>query len=368
MRLRIRTLLALSFLLLLTACGGSTSTSSTSTTGSSSNGEQTVKIPIGDFYVHSPLTTFTTGTHYHFVVTNEGKHHHDFLVMHPMTTETMIMDDVYKRSLSYIYNIAPGETKTLDFVFDHTAPSGVLEFSCHYGGHWEAGMHQPIVVNAAQGSSATVYPNNAIPANANAATTSASGKCDLPVTASIGANGAYKQNGVSLNKGDTLTITNTTQQSFTLTTKPDAGIRFTTVDPGETEHVPFPNAGTFTLSSQEHPESTLQVQVASQAGVTCGFTSIATISFDANYTNPQNQYFFIPTTVTIKEGQSITLSNLADNNLTFVSKPDADLGDITLDRNEHQLLQFADNGTYTISCKEFPDQHFTVVVQNSDNN
>ena len=287
--------------------------------------------------------------------------------MHPMTTETMIMDDVYKHSLSYIYNIAPGQTKTLDFVFDHTAPAGMLEFSCHYGGHWEAGMHQPITVNAAQGATVTAYPNNAIPLDADAASSAAvtNGKCDPTASVKIGSNGAYEQKSISLKKGDTLTIINTTQQSFTLTTKPDAGIRFTTVDPGETEYVPFPNAGTFTLSSQEHPEGTLQVQVASTAGATCGFAPVATVNFDANYTNPQNQYFFIPTSVTMKEGQSITLSNLADYDLTFESNPDANLGDITLDRNEHQLLFFGDNGTYTILCKQFPNEKLTVVVQDS---
>jgi uncharacterized cupredoxin-like copper-binding protein/plastocyanin len=352
------------FLLVLSACGNSAPIPSTT---SAATKTQTITIPIGDFYIHSPQTTLLAGIHYHFVVTNVGKHHHDFLIMHQMMTETMIMDDVYKHALSYIYNIAPGQTKTLDFVFDHTAPAGMLELSCHYGGHWEAGMHQPIIVDAAPGSSVTSYPNSGIPLNADASvsTTNMGSKCDAPVTATIGSNAAYKQSSVSLKKGDTLTIVNTTQQSFTLTTKPDAGIRFTTVDPGETEYVPFPNPGTFTLSSQEHPQDTLAVQVASTAGITCGFTPVATVNFDANYTNPQQQYFFIPTMVTIKEGQSITLSNLADANLTFESHPDANLGDIALDRNEHQLLFFSDNGTYTISCQQFPNETFTVVVQDS---
>ncbi len=329
-----------------------------------------MNISIGDFYVHSPQTTFTTGVHYHFIVYNEGTHHHDFLIMHPMTTATMVMDDVYKHALSYIYNIAPNETKTLDFVFEHTAPAGMLEFSCHYGGHWEAGMHQPIIVNAPQGASVTSYPNNGIPldANTSASSTSASGTCDPPVTVKIGANNTYDQSSISLKKGDTLSIVNTTQQSFTLTTKPDAGIPFTTVDPGETQPVLFPKAGTFTLSSQEHPDTMLTAQVAATAGMTCGFVPAATVSFDANYTNLSNQYFFIPTQVSIKAGQSITLSNLADANLTFVSHPDANLGNITLDRNEHQPLLFGKSGTYTISCVQYPNEDFTVVVQKSGGN
>jgi uncharacterized cupredoxin-like copper-binding protein len=358
-------------LLMLTACGAASSTTTSSGSGTGSTaGVQTIKIPIGDFYIHAPQTTLLAGVHYHFVVTNVGQHHHDFLIMHPESTETMIMDDVYKHSLAYIYNIAPGQTKTLDFVFDHTAPKGMLEFSCHYGGHWEAGMHQAIVVNAQQGATVSAYPNNGIPLNANSSTSSSStaGKCDTLVSIKITANGTYDKPSVSLKMGDTLDIINPTKESFTLTTKPGAGIPFTTVDPGETQPVPFPQAGTFTVSSQEHPNATFTAHVAATPGVTCGFTPVATISFDANYTNPQNQYFFVPTAVTIKEGQSITLSNLADANLTFTSKPDADLGDITLDRNEHQLLLFSDDGTYVISCKQFPKEKFTVVVQDSDNN
>jgi plastocyanin len=323
-----------------------------------------VKIPIGDFDVQSPQTTFVTGVQYHFVVTNQGKHYHDFLIMHPMTTETMVMDDVYQHALAYIYNIAPGETKTLDFTFDHTAPAGMLEFSCHYGGHYEAGMHQPIVVNAAQGANVTPYPNNGIPTNLTTGS-SATGKCDAPVTVTIGSDNTFKQSSVSLKMGDTLTVVNGTQQTFTLTTKPDAGIRLTIVDPGETEYVPFQKAGTFTLSSQEHPNAQITVAVASTPSVTCGFEPVATVSFDANYTNPSNQYFFVPTSVTVKAGQSITLSNLADYDLTFSSQPDAGVGDILLHRNEHQQIFFKQGGTYTISCKQFPNQHFTVTVQGS---
>jgi len=359
-------LCSLGLLLLLAACGGSATTGSTDSSSSTSNGTstglQTVKIPIGDFDVKSPQTTFETGVKYHFVVTNVGKHHHDFLIMHRMNTETMVMDDVYKDSLAYIYNIAPGETKALDFTFDHTAPSGTLEFSCHYGGHWEAGMYQPIVVNAAAGASVSPYPNNGVPMQ-ETTTSGATGKCDAPVSVTLGADNTFNQSRVSLKMGDTLTIVNSTKEEFTLTTTPDAGIRLTVVDPGETEHVPFQKAGGFTLSSQEHPTAKLAVQVANTAGVTCGFTPVATVSFDANYKDPKNQYFFTPKSVTIKEGQSITLSNLADYDLTFTSKPDADLGNIQLDRNEHQLLQFHENGTYTLACKEFPTQQFTVIVQ-----
>jgi plastocyanin len=300
-------------------------------------------------------------------VTNQGTHHHDFLIMHPEQTQMLTMDQVYSQALTYLYNIAPGQTKTLTYTFHHTAPSGLLQFACHYGGHYEAGMWQPIVIVSPPGQAVAPYPNNAIPAAAQQGSADAKGPCDPAVTVSL-VNDAYDPTSVKLNKGDTLLIQNKTTNSFTLTTTPNAGIPFTVVDPGELQPVPFPDAGTFTVSSQEHPQAKLMVQVAATAGLTCGYTPVATVSFDANYTNASaSQYFFIPTTVTITEGQSITLSNLSDQDLTFTSQPDAGLGNVKIDKNEHQTLFFANNGTYVITCTQFPNEHVTIVVKDNGN-
>ncbi len=246
--------------LLLTACGG---TPSSPAKPVASRGPQKINITIGDFYIHSPVTTFTTGTPYQFVVTNRGTHHHDFFIMHPMQTMTMTMADVYSYALTNLYNIAPDETKTLPVTFHHTAPAGMLEFSCHYGGHYEAGMHQAIVVKAAPGASVSPYPNDGIP--------------------------------------------------------------------------PYPH---------------------SQASMG------PTVSFDVSYTSPVNdRYFFVPTQVTIKQGQSVRLSNLVDQDLTFLSTPDAGLGNVQVVRNRYVDLKLTTSGVYTISCVQFPNKKFTVVVQ-----
>jgi uncharacterized cupredoxin-like copper-binding protein len=345
--------LVLGFLLLATlaACGG----------GTQPVGAQTVTIDEGDSFIHASQTSFTTGVPYHFVVTNNGTFTHDLLIMHPMNTVLMVMDDVYAHALASIEEIAPGQTSTLAFVFTHTAPVGMLELSDHYAGQYQNGMHEGIVVTAASGSTATPYPNNGIPASAAISSIPSNhGPCDPVVTVTIGANGAYEQQSVSIKQGDTLTIVNTTQQSFTLTTQPNADIRYTIVDPGETEHVPFPLAGTFLLSSLEHPSDTLTVHVSNSPGVTCGFIPSATVSFTAD---ASNHYFVTPTSVTINEGQSIILSNLTSlSDLKFASQPDAGLGNPELDANEHQFLLFADDGTYTISCVNFPAIQFTVHV------
>jgi plastocyanin len=360
------TCLVLTLLCFMLAACGTTSSSTKTMAGSS---PQEVKVTVGDFYIHSPMTTFTTGTTYHFVVTNVGTHHHDFLVMHPMETMLMTMDQVYQQSLVYLYNIAPNQTKTLDFTFDHTAPAGMLEFSCHYGGHYEAGMHQAIVVKAAAGTSVSPYPNDGIPFSVNfePGGTNMRG-CDEPVTTKI-VNNAFTPATISLNAGDTLTITNTGSNTYTLTTTPDAGINFTSVAPEETKYVAFPQSGTFILSSQEHPQVKATVIVSDLTGLTCGMSPVAIVSFDANFVNPNSShYFFTPTQVTIQVGQSITLSNLSDQDLSFVTKPDAGLGNIQIEKNEHEELRFSNKQTYTISCTQFPSEKFTVIVQDDSNN
>gem|GEM_PF-2228133 len=226
-------------------------------------GPQKINITIGDFYIHSPVTTFLAGRPYLLVVTNVGTHHHDFFIMPPMETMTMTMAQVYSYAMINIYNIAPNQTRPMSLTFHHTAPPGMLEFSCHYGGHYEAGMHQTIVVKAAPGASVSPYPNNGIP--------------------------------------------------------------------------PF-------VHSQD--------------------STGPTVSFDASYTTTaNNRYIFTPMQVTIKKGQSIRLSNLADLDLTFISTPNTGWGNVQVLRNQYEDLTFTTDGTYTISCVQFPDKKFTVVVQ-----
>ncbi len=344
--------------LVLTACGG---TPSSPIKRATPTRPQQINITIGDFYIHSPVTTFFTGRPYLLVVTNVGTHHHDLFIMHPMETMTMTMADVYNHALINIYNIAPNETKTLNVIFDHTAPPGMLEFSCHYGGHYEAGMRQAIVVKATPGASVSPYPNNGIPLDADSQLRT--GPCD-PATAIKIANNTYAPASISLKKGDTLTVTNTDKETETLTTTPDAATAFTTIDSNKTAYVTFLVAGTFTLSSREHPEAKATIAVSKTAGTTCGMTLGAMVSFDANFANPaNNRYFFIPTQVTIKQDQSLRLSNLADLSLSFASVPDIDLGRVVVWKNQYRDLKFTNTGTYTISCVQFPNKKFTVTVR-----
>jgi uncharacterized cupredoxin-like copper-binding protein len=347
--------------LFLAACGSGTAPDAPATGSNAPAAAQTVAMTIGDYFVGSKTTNFVAGVPYHLVVKNTGKAHHDFLIMHPMAPSTASLDTVYKQALVYIYNIGPDETKTLDYTFAHTAPAGMLEFACHYGGHYEAGMHQPIVVTAPAGQADSPYPNNAVP-TADAAAGTAAGACVPPVTLTIGAAGIRPAT-VSIKKGETLSIANGTAGNNTLTTTPDAGIRFTVVNKGETEKVAFTKPGTFALSSQESPRNIATVTVSADAGVTCGAAPVASIAFNADFTRAAaDRYFFIPTAATIVTGQSVAFSNLTDQDLTFTALPALAQGNIQIDKNEAQSVTFGDNGTFTLSCLQFPNQKVVITV------
>jgi hypothetical protein len=161
-----------------------------------------------------------------------------------------------------------------------------------------------------------------------------------------------------------LILRNTGTEQYTLTTQPDAGIRYTVVSAKETEYVPFVHAGSFVVSSKEQPAMKLTIVVSSKPGATCGFEPGPTISFEASYPSGSiGHYFWSSPTVTITEGQTVTLSNLPDQDLTFKSAPDASVAaDVELDTNEHQLILFPDSGLYTITCLQFPQQPIKIKV------
>ena len=121
----------------LAACGGSTTPP----------GSQEVRVTVSEYKITSSLTTFSPGTPYHFVVTNNGKVAHEFMIM-PMGMNMggMSMDEMHKSALHMIDNMAPGETKTFDYTFASSMMGQTFEFACHLPGHYEAGMRLPMMV------------------------------------------------------------------------------------------------------------------------------------------------------------------------------------------------------------------------------
>lgn len=122
----------------LAACGG---------TASASNQPVEVKVTLTEFKIDSSVTNFKVGVPYHFTVTNQGSVPHEFQIMPPATGQ-LTADQIQKLALAGIgqSNLGAGATATLDYTFTQEYPQGALELACHLPGHYEGGMHTPIVV------------------------------------------------------------------------------------------------------------------------------------------------------------------------------------------------------------------------------
>jgi uncharacterized cupredoxin-like copper-binding protein len=127
-------------LVLVTACGG----------GSSSSGSQQVQITETDFHIAASVTSFTPGTSYHFIVTNNGQTTHEFMIMPKSegSMNGMSMGDMDALALTKMQNIAPGQTVTLDYTFPASAAGSHPEFACYQPGHYEAGMKLGVTVGS----------------------------------------------------------------------------------------------------------------------------------------------------------------------------------------------------------------------------
>lgn len=78
------------FAAILTACGGT-----------SSEKPNEVHVTLSDFKIQSSQTTFTEGTTYHFVVTNEGKTKHEFMIISPVSGQAFT-EEMDKMALHHI--------------------------------------------------------------------------------------------------------------------------------------------------------------------------------------------------------------------------------------------------------------------------
>ena len=123
---------------ILSACGGT-----------SSSTPNQVNVTLSEFKIQSSQSTFTPGKTYQFVVTNNGKVAHEFMIMPmKMNMGNMSMDEMHKMALAMIDNVNPGETKTVDYTYPQSNAGKQLEFACHLPGHYEAGMRLPVTVNS----------------------------------------------------------------------------------------------------------------------------------------------------------------------------------------------------------------------------
>jgi plastocyanin len=170
---------------------------------------------------------------------------------------------------------------------------------------------------------------------------------------------AFTPDHVTIKTGEFITFSNQSDEIHVLVATPAAALADSAIDRSEDQPVQFTKTGTYTLESQDAKHrATMQVTVSAIAGTTCGISAPSTtVTFTAKHTPGQAEsYTLAPNTVSINAGQSLILENKSTQALNFSCKPSADLmeGNLRVDTNEQQVVQFAKAGQYTCTNTESP--------------
>ena len=112
----------------------------------SGNGTQ-VDITLADNTIDASQTEFQVGVPYTFVITNSGRHAHNFNINPPVSVAGSL-DAALNSALLAVpqEQLGVGATATVEFTFPDSAAGQLLEFSCLIRRHYEDGMVLGITV------------------------------------------------------------------------------------------------------------------------------------------------------------------------------------------------------------------------------
>ncbi len=149
-------------ILLTTACGSAPTTTqalaldpptsqapsqpSVAGTLSAPSGSQVI-VTLNDNTITASKATFQAGVKYTFVITNSGRHAHNFNINPPVSVVGSLDTALAKALLSVPQEqLAVGASSTVEYTFPDSAVGQQLEFSCLIKRHYEDGMRLAITV------------------------------------------------------------------------------------------------------------------------------------------------------------------------------------------------------------------------------
>jgi uncharacterized cupredoxin-like copper-binding protein len=108
-----------------------------------------VDITLADNTIESSLTTFQVGVPYTFVITNAGRHAHNFNISTPVSVAGSLQNALTTALLAVDQNqLSAGASVTVEYTFPDSTAGANLELSCLIRRHYEDGMLLPIIVTS----------------------------------------------------------------------------------------------------------------------------------------------------------------------------------------------------------------------------
>ena len=112
-------------------------------------GATQVEITLADNTIASSVTAFKAGSAYTFVITNNGRHEHNFNIAPPVALAGGYSEALAQALLAVDETqIPPGSTASFDFTFPADSAGADLELSCLIRRHYEDGMWLDITVTS----------------------------------------------------------------------------------------------------------------------------------------------------------------------------------------------------------------------------
>lgn len=116
-------------------------------TAPASGGGTQVDITLADNTIDASQTEFQVGVSYTFVITNSGRHAHNFIINPPVSVAGSLEAALNSALLAVPQEQLPvGATVTVEYTFPDSAAGQLLEFSCLIRKHYEDGMKLDITV------------------------------------------------------------------------------------------------------------------------------------------------------------------------------------------------------------------------------
>jgi len=110
-------------------------------------GNTPVDITLVDNTIESSLTAFQVGVPYTFVITNAGRHDHNFNISTPVAEAGSLNNALATALLAVDKNqLGAGANVTVEYTFPDSAAGANLEFSCLIQRHYQDGMYLAITV------------------------------------------------------------------------------------------------------------------------------------------------------------------------------------------------------------------------------
>ena len=106
-----------------------------------------VDVTLADNTIDSSLITFQVGVPYTFVITNTGRHAHNFNISKPVSVAGSLETALNGALLAVPQGqLGAGASVTVEYTFPDSAAGQLLEFSCLIRRHYEDGMLLGITV------------------------------------------------------------------------------------------------------------------------------------------------------------------------------------------------------------------------------